>query len=285
MIATIRPLSAGSALRLWLTPPAGAKWWRVLRRSTGAITGPADPGAAVVVDQCTDETVLDFAGLVDGTAYTYQAFYWDGAAFTASATATGTPAASWGDGAVDVQVLLRERVELHMATEVARGNLLPPSGAIPVVTAPFSSIEEITFPTVSVTFATGEPSERGVGEEFPGEVQDPDTGEFTTAEGWLQRVTLQVAAVSLNSDERLALRRALLRAVQVNLPVFDEAGLVQIAFSQKDHEQFSENAAPLFYTSGTFTCLAPAFVTDRAGDIADVTISPTYTEPVIHGEA
>lgn len=283
MIATIRPLPAGSALRLWMTPPTGALWWRVLRKSTGEPSGPTDTDAVVVADKCTAESVLDTAGLVDGIDYTYRAFYWTGASFEASASAIGTPAASWGEDGTDTQVLVRERIELAMAVEVARGNLAPPSGAIPVITAPFSAIDGITFPCVSVYFASGEPAERALGELFPGPWQDPSTNDITDAEGWLQRVTLQVSGVSLNSDERLALRRALLRAIQVNLPVFDEAGLVQVSFAQKDSEQFQENAAPLFFTHGTFSCLAPAFVTDTAAPgVGSLSLSPTITEPAFN---
>lgn len=286
MINAIRPLSAGAALRLWLSPPAGALWWRVLRRSAGTITGPTDADAVVVADRTTEESILDFAGLVDGIEHAYQAFYWTGAAFVASDVATGTPESTWGDGGFDVQVLLRERIDMHMAEEVRRATLIPGSGRIPVVTAPFSSIEDITFPTVSVYFASGEPGERAIGEDFPGGALDPETGMGTESEGWLQRVSLQVSAVSLNSDERLALRRALLRAVQANLPVFDEAGFVQVSFSQKDSEQFSENNAPLFFSHGTFTCLAPAFVTSTtdAGP-SDLSVTLTIVEHAAHGQS
>lgn len=285
MINTIRPLPAGSALRLFLTPPTGAQWWRVLRRSAGAITGPDDAGAVVVADESTEESVLDFTGLVDGIEYTYQAFYWTGAAFEASATNTGTPDATYASGSPDPQTLLRERLELALAVEVKRGTLKPRSGAVPVITAPFSAPENITFPSVSVYFQSGEPGERVVGEIVFPDAYDAGGGIYTEHEGWLSRVTLQVTAVSLNSDERIALRRALERAIIANLPVFNEAGLVQVAFSQQDREQYAENNTPLYFAGGTFTCLAPAFVTGTADDIADVTINPTYSEVSLNGNA
>lgn len=278
MINTIRPLPAGSALRLFLTPPTGAQWWRVLRRSAGAITGPDDAGAVVVADKCTDETLLDFTGLVDGFEYSYQAFYWNGAAFDASAVKMAEPSATFQSGAPDVQMLVRERLELALAVEVKRGTLKPHAGSIPVLTAPFASIENITFPAVSVYFQSGEPGERAIGEIVFPDAYDAAAGAYTEHEGWLARVTLQITAVSLNSDERIALRQALTRAIAANLPVFDEAGMTLVVFSQQDREQFTENAASLYFAGGTFTCLAPIFVTGEADDIADVTINPIYSE-------
>lgn len=285
MINTIRPLPAGSALRLFLTPPVGAQWWRVLRRSSGTIAGPDDAGAVVVADQSTEESILDFAGLVDGIEHTYQAFYWNGAAFVPSATKIGEPAATYAAGGSDVQVLVRERLELALAVEVKRGALKPHAGSIPVLTAPFASPEHITFPAVSVYFSSGEQADRAIGELVFPDAQDATTGTYTEHEGWLDRVTLQVSAVSLNADERMALRQALKRAIQANLPVFNEVGMTLVTFSQQDREQFSENAAPLYFTTGTFTCLAPAFVTGTADEIADVTINPTYLEASLNGSA
>ncbi len=285
MISTIRPLPAGSALRLYLTPITGAQWWRVLRRSAGAITGPTDAGAVVVADGSTEESILDFAGLVDGIAYTYQASYWTGAAFVASAPVAAEPAATFASGSVDPQMLLRERLELALAVEVKRGTLKPHDGVIPVLTAPFASPEAVSFPAVSVYFQSGEPGERAIGELVFPDAYDAAAGIHTEHEGWLSRVTLQVSAASLNADERVALRRALARAIQANLPIFDEAGMTLVTFSQQDREQFSENAAPLYFTTGTFTCLAPAFVTGTAEDIADVTINPTYSEASLNGSA
>ena len=71
-------------LRVFLAPPAGAVAWRVLRKDTDTFTGPSDPDARTAFAGA-DRTFLDDTGLIDGTAVWYRAYYWDGAAWAASA--------------------------------------------------------------------------------------------------------------------------------------------------------------------------------------------------------
>ena len=80
------PLSAGNAVRVFITPPAGALWWRVLRRTADVFTGQDDAGAVVALADGTDNTALDIAALVNGTAYFYRAYFWDGTAWAAGET-------------------------------------------------------------------------------------------------------------------------------------------------------------------------------------------------------
>ncbi|MGI4940003.1 MAG: hypothetical protein ACRYHQ_05475, partial [Janthinobacterium lividum] len=166
MIQRIFPLSAGNALRLYLAPPVGATSWRVLRRNQDAFTGPDDAGAVVVVDASTDSTVLDCANLANGVPYFYQVFYLVAGAFVASTVAAGVPIATYEDGGPDLQELVRDRLKLGLAVEVARGVLLPQSGSIEVYTAPFGFADAMSLPCVSVHVDSTGPSERMIGEDL-----------------------------------------------------------------------------------------------------------------------
>ena len=269
MIQQIFPLSAGNALRLYLAPPVGATSWRVLRRTTDAFTGPDDAGAVVVVDASTDSTVLDWNGLVNGTAYFYCVYFLVAGAYVASEVGTATPIATYEDGGPDLQELLRDRLTLGLAVEVARGVLLPPSGAIAVYTAPFGFADAMSLPCLSVHVDSTGPSERMIGENLLPDFEDM-TGWHAT-EGWLATWRLAIVAVSLNGDERILLRKAIRRIIQANLPILSAYGVLMPDFQQTDAEaQGAEGDAPLYFSRGSFTCLAPAFVTDTVGTIADV---------------
>lgn len=276
MFAYVQPLPVGNAIRLLLTPPSGALYWRVLRRTADAFTGPDDAGAVQVVDECTENAVLDTLALVNGVAYFYRAYSWNGSAWTASETVTGTPAATYAGDTIDPQSIVRDRLQLGLAVEIARGALKPQSGKIPVLTAPAALQEAVTFPAVSVHLEDDSTSQRSLGEMLFSDEHQDGAGGWIETEGWLSRVTLNVVGVSLNSDERIALRQAIQRVITANLPVFDDHGLVQIEFSQRDIEQFSENNAPLYITSGVFTCMAPSYVQNTVGEITDAVSTLTY---------
>lgn len=284
MISLARPLSVGNAIRLWLTPPAAAQWWRVLRRSSGAISGPNDPNAAVVTDLSREESLLDSEGLENGTAYTYQAFYWTGSAFEASATVAVTPAATYSGDRPSAQEIVRERLDLGLRVEVARGTLKPASGSIPVVTAPHVLAEGITFPCVSVHFDTEDPEHRGIGEIVLADERNTD-GRWIEHDGWLASTRLSIVGVSLNGDERIALRKAIKRVILANLPVFAAAGMTLPTLRLRDTEGLGEDNATQYRVNGTFDFVEPAFVTDEAPAITDVTVSPLFEEPSLHGQA
>ena len=276
MITNTMAPSVGNALRLFITPPAGAVYWRVLRRTADAFVGATDAGAVVVADECTDNAVLDVTGLVNGTPYYYRDYAWNGLAWLdPGQSASATPSTSYTGETIDPQGIVRERVSLGMAAEVSAGRLKPTTGTIPVFTAPFAMAEHLTFPAVSVHMDATSPGARFIGEVLAPDDADLSSGIITETEGWLARMTLTVSGVSLNPDERIALRLALRRVVLANLPIFDHNGKVEIEFSQNDTEEFSENNAPLYFTRGTLTFLAPAFVQDTVAPIVSVTVAVT----------
>ena len=282
MISHVEALWAGNALRLYLTPPVGAVSWRVLRRTDPArFTGPEDQGAVRVADRHTGNVVLDDTGLENGFAYHYRVHYRDAAGnWIADAAGKGTPQASYGGDAIDPQAILIARLEAGLKVEVQRERLMPHSGEIPVVKAPFGMVENVTFPCVSVHVQSDQPAHRGIG-EILGPDEPIDGIGWVESEGWLARVVLNVVAVSLNPDERADLRAALTRIVLANLPIFAGRCLDQIEFSLSDVEDDGPKGsnAILFMAAGTFSCICPAFVTHEAGVDRDVEASVTVYHP------
>ena len=277
MISAIQAPASGNALRIFLAPPRGAFWWRLLRRTSDEFAGPDDPGAVVVVDRSRDDVVLDTTALVNGTPYVYRLYSSNQAGWTESDPVTGTPAATYEPGGPNPQQIVRDRVELGMAVEVAAGRLKPDGGKVYVITAPFVLSDNAKFPTVTVHNDSDDPGERVLGEMLSGDFEA--LGGIGESEGWLLRWSLTVLAVSLNPDERIALRESLRHVILANLPIFDDAGMVQIGFAQRDVEDTERYSAPLYMSYGTFTCLAPSFVSDVAPRIRDVQVAPVVVDP------
>jgi len=271
MSITLQPLMAGNALRIFVTRPAGTVISRILRRDADAFTGYDDAGA-LLVHSGMEHAVLDVSGLVNGATYFYRVYHFDGSTWTDGGVASAAPVASYDDGAVDALVLLRDRLAAGLAVEVAAGRLYHAKGKIPVRTAPPQDKDEV-LPIVTLQLSSDNPADRAIGEDLIGF----DDGEF---EGWLSDVRLELMGWSLNPDERNDLRRALKRIVLANLAVFDAAGLLQINFTQRDTEDFSTYAAPMYQTMGEFTCQAPSYVT--GGDyavIADIPVVAISINP------
>ena len=279
MIAMLQSLPIGNAVRVFLTlPSSNATAWMVLRRTDANFAGPDDPGAVRVYSPDPASVVLlDTAGLVNGTEYFYADYSLVEGDWVAGSIMAATPAATYGADCDDPQAFVRERLELGLAVEVARGTLKPQSGVIRVLTAPYMTDANVSFPVVSVHLANQAPAERAIGEELMADERQAD-GSWIGVEGWLSSVSLNIVAASLNLEERIALRKALQRIVLGNLQVFDARGLVRITFSQRDDEQFREDNTPVFMSVGSFECTAPYFVSNPAPAIADVTVQATSIE-------
>lgn len=270
MIHAIQPLPIGTALRLFLSPPAGASRWKILRKGADSFSGP-DDAAAILVHEGDSKVVLDARFLRNGIAAFYRPYYWIGGAWQPGATTSGTPAAIYEDASTDVQSIVRQRLEDGLAEEVRRGTLKNELGYVQVFSAPPQVSDDLRFPLVTVELASEQPAVRGIGEGVIPDAFDPDAFEWADAEGWLSSVSLQVIGWSLNPDERIALRNALRRLVIGNLPVFDDAGMVQIEFSSQDVDLINgEFAAPLYQCLCTFSCMAPAIVRSSVDAIRDV---------------
>lgn len=274
MIEMLEPLSVGNAVRVVLSPPAGSLYWNVLRNTTGVFPSATDPNSTLVF-QGSDAAPVDTTGLVNGTKYYYNAFYWNGTTWTADTASSCTPNATYQDSSTDVLSVVRDRIDAGLQVEVARGTLVPQSGAIQVLTAP-PVFQDTRWPVVTVHLLSEAPVVRGLGELVETDSFDTTAHLWDESEGWMARVQLAVIGWSQNPDERIALRQALRRLIVANLPVFDANGMLEIEFSQQDVDAISgEYPAPVYQSAGTFTCLAPVIVGDQVDAITDVQVTGT----------
>jgi hypothetical protein len=279
MISFLLPLPVGNAVQITVDQiPPGTVHWRLLRNLTGIFPAYNDPNSVVVVDcEIGDpQQVTDYgAGLDNGTLVYYLPWYYDGTNWTADTggAQSCTPATSYVDESIDAQTIVIERVTLGIAAEVARQGLTPADGGpIDVLSAPPVYGEETRWPVISVHLDTESPLNRALGESIGNDVLDTFTGLYDDHEGWQAKTQLSVIGWSINSNERIALRKAIRRVILANLGVFNAAGLLQIEFSQSDTEDFEHYNAPIYETVGTFTCITPLAVNAPAVPVTDVEV-------------
>lgn len=279
MINLLQVLPVGNAIRVFVSPPPGTVRWRVLRRTADAFTGFDDAGALLVYQgESVEVAALDFEGLINGTLYWYKPYYWDGTAWTEAPAESTTPQSSFESGGVDVLSFVRDRISLGLKAEIARSRLTADrTGKIHCLNAP-PQFDDSPWPVVTIHLDQDMPSERGLGEDLNDD-QEVDAG-WNVTEGWISRVDLTIVGWSLNPDQRIALRLALKRIIQANLPVFDAAGLAKIEFQQRDVDAVSgEYPAPVYQSMNSFSCLVPSYVTETVGAIEDIeTIAHIFGE-------
>lgn len=260
MISMVHSLRAGNAIRLYLDPPDGAKYWRVLKKGSDSFTG-FDDAAALVVYEGDEKVVVDADkdSLPNEIMVFYRPFYrMADDSWQVGPTATGTPAATYEDASTDFMSFIRERLEAGLFEEVKRNNFQTDLGYIQVYTAPPSLEQGLRFPLVTITVEDESPAERAIGEDVSGDDFDAVGAEWFDTEGWLANVRLSITGWSLNSDERVELRKALRRIVIANLPILSSKGFEQIDLSMQDVDAVSgEFDSPLFQVTATLSCVAP----------------------------
>lgn len=273
MISAIRPMFVGNALQLFFQPPGGSEYWRVLRNTADAFAGPDDP-AVLRVYEGDDRMIVDTTSLLNGIAYYYRAYYWNGSSWTESLTNYGTPAATYEDAATDVLTFLHQRLFEGLKVETTRGNLVNDLGYVQVYTSAPQVTNDLRFPLVTLHLEDEQPAERGIGEDITGDLHYDDDDTWEESEGWLARVAINVMGWSTNGDERIELRKALRRVVQANLGVFASQGICEVSWSSQDVDALNgEYVTPLYQVLGSFTCLAPTRVAARIGSVADITVT------------
>lgn len=281
MIEQIEPLAVGNAVQIAVQPPETALRWRVLRNTTGVFPAFDDPASILIRDVSSTEPgqFIDYSNLVNGTLYYYQAFYWDGSAWSTDAPVGVTPATTYQDDSVDPLSIMVARMQAGINAEVARNALKPTDGKIAVLSAP-PVFEDTRFPVVSVHLQSEAPMNRALGEEIANDTFDNQSGLFDDHEGWVAKTQLQIVGWSLNADERIELRKAIRRIILANLAVFEEAVMMQIEFSQQDVEDFTTYSASVYETVGTFSCMTPLSVNVQRDTVADVvsTVTPIQVE-------
>lgn len=268
----INPVPAGNALRVFITPPAGAMYWRVLKMGSDAFTGPDDLDFAVVAYEGDDKVFVDCEGLINEHMMFYRPYYrMSDDTWQAGATANGTPKANFEDQFTDVMSFVRDRLEAGLLVEVQRENLVADLGHIQVFTAPPALEQNLRFPLVTISLDSEAPAERGIGEDISGGDYDAIGAEWFEAEGWLADVQLSIVGWSLNSDERIELRKAIRRIILANLAVFDSKGLSQVSLSMNDVDALNgEYNANIYQVMANFSCVAPIRVGAGYGSIQDI---------------
>ena len=131
-IQTVTPLPIGNAVRIGWEVPDGALKTRLLRKTAASFSGPTD---GVVVYEGPLSSAVD-ADVLNGNAYWYVAYFWDGSSWSGSTPADATPAATYVDESVDPLTIVRDRLTAGLKVEVSRGVLRHETGAVPVLTAP-----------------------------------------------------------------------------------------------------------------------------------------------------
>lgn len=277
------PLPVGNAVKVLMAPDDGAIQWRLMRNTTGVFAGITDPLSIPVYTGDQSQYVVDVKALTNGVTYSYCLFSTlDGVNWDASEVFTGVPQAIYGDQSVDALTVVRDRMAAGMAVEVSRGTLTPVTKQIPVLNAP-PAFDDVRWPMVSVHVTSDGPAERGIGEMIGSDDWDAGSGMWKEGEGWMANTVLAIAGWSKNADERIALRKAMRRLIIANLPVFDGLGMLRIDINQSDQDYVSgEYPAPVFSTVCSFSCLAPAYVTDEVGVVTEITVDgeavfPTQT--------
>ena len=261
-------LSIGNAIRIHLTPAAGVKRWRVLRNATGIFSGYNDATASLIHDGI-DRVILDTQALVNGQAYHYGMFVFNGLIWAADGVVATTPSASFVQAGADVLNIVRDRIEAGLQVIVDRSEVHHENGNIQVLTAP-PLFEDTVWPVVTCHVQTDASADRGVGEMIGADYISPMTDLWESHSGVFSRTQLLIVAWCLNPDARNALRRAVKGILIGNLPVFDAEGMLQIDISQTDTEDFQSFGAPVYQTMTTLTCLSAATIITTATPIIRV---------------
>lgn len=253
----------GNAIALSVYAAGGLDAWRLLRKTTDTFVDEADPQAILVADGGDLDgyyPVVDYCDLVNDQDYFYQHFIKVGGEWSASGDSVlAVPHYNAEPlfASPDFAGLLRERLALGLAAEVAAGRLRHESGAVPVLAAN-PIIDSVRLPVVTVILTDRRAEVRGIGEILIPDVGDVDF--VTTSEGWLDRSVLQIIVWALNHDDRLRLRDALQRVLMLNLPIIDAAGYYTPDISEADSSDFESYSAPVYQSVFTFSCLHAALV-------------------------
>jgi hypothetical protein len=270
MITYIASLAAGNAIQVFLDLPEDTTRVRVLRKRADTIAAADDAGANVVFDGL-DVQFIDTALLVNGTQYFYRPFYLIGDAWVPAPSRAITPTAGFADLAADVLDVVQQRLDAGLAVFVAKGQILSPQNHIPVLLAT-PEFENCSFPFVSVHMQGDGQSDRFIGESLGADalMGIGDDLEVASTEGWLSRYQILVIAWCTNGDVRNLLRKALKAVVIANLPIFEAAGMSLIEPNFSDIDDMNTYSAPMYQTTCTITCIAPAAVETRAPVVTDV---------------
>lgn len=272
----LQPLHVGNAIRLFLQPPAGAEYWRILKMGYNGFDDPDYLDFSVEVYEGEELVVVDSKNLINENKVFYRPYYMmSDNTWQAGGVVNSTPTCSYEDYSTDVLSFVRQRLEEGLLVEIQRETLINDLGYIQVFTAPPSLEQNLRFPLVTITLEDESPNTRGLGDDISGDEYSHLEDDWFESSGWIADVRLSIVGWSLNSDERITLRKAIRRIIIGNLPVFAAEGMDMIHFSMSDVDALNgEYNANIYQVMGTFTCIAPV----RAGGSV-APIGQTSTNP------
>lgn len=263
---------AGAAVKLCITPPDGAAYWRVLRREGADVTGPEDPDATVVAAQTSETVILDWQDITNGTAYNYAVFYSVAGSWSDPDNETVTPEAAYTCDEIEPVAMITARMKAGVAAEIASGRFQTPAGKVNVHSNPLMLEGKVTFPCIGVHLDSSEPEEFGIGDVLGPDTDNGD-GTMTRWEGAVWRYRLSAVGISLNPDERLRLRAIIGHTLQQNHEIFELMGLQDLTFSQSDHEDMEGSNAPFFITTAAISCQVVHWTARTLPKVASFTIN------------
>lgn len=271
---SLQSLGCGNAIRIIVESTAGESRWRVLRKESNDFSGANDPAAFLVHDGA-ERFLTDARLLVNGVTYFYAIFGRIADSWSLPVVRSIAPVATFDDASVDVQELVRERLDLTLNSMIARGKLPLTKPTLSVMSIPFYT-QGGEFPVVTVLFGGSSPVVRSLGDVVGSDVFID--GGITELQGWLSSVSVEVTAWSLNAEERNILRKAIEAAVASNLHVFDDLGLQMFEVqSVQDSEDTQSMNAPVYQTTLRLGCTAVTATTDEFGIIATVEVGGVST--------
>jgi hypothetical protein len=261
MLLQVASLPVGNAVKIVHRMPRGANSVRVLRSDQPSFVDAFDPTATLIYEGDCDSLVD--ASALNGVTYHYMLFYLIGVTWTATPVYSVTVASTYEDHTVDFQTLVLDRIRAGLAVELERGVLSHDDSEIPTLSgAPV--YEDTRFPIVTVTLQSEASSLRALGEQI--DYDDPEQEH----EGWIARSAISIVGWSQNPDQRIALRKAIRRVVVANLPIFADAGINEIEFSQNDIDELSAYPAPIYQVAGSLSGLLPVIVRNQAPIVRSV---------------
>lgn len=298
-IALLQSLPIGGAVDVSVNIETDIAWLRLLRktgdRATVVFSGSTDTSATRVIDCKTPPrdhyyllpSIVDYTGISNSVTYSYCAFgYSTATSAWSESTVIDVAVAPTADleGADPLDFLV-SRIAAGLATEVTTGRLKPTTGRILVHTAP-PLTANAPMPIVTVHLDVDRSAERYISERIGQEItinpEDPgapdeDEMYWEDGEGWISQWTCTITGWSLNPDERNTLRKSLKRILMGNLPIFEQAGMIQVDLSIRDTEEMEQYNVPMFMTVHTLNCLAPAHLTGHYSAIDSVEVADPVT--------
>lgn len=248
----VAPQAAGNAVSVIFDAELLDRPVRVLRRLDDAFAGPDDPGAVRVYDgELAVASLVDVADLENGVTYFYKVYVTDelGDWLDNDGEPVSATAVAWYlDGSVDARAIIRDRLQVGLVQEVARGLLKLKRRVAPDVLLGPPVYEDSLFPVFSVHLNNDADAEHGLDEDIGG------IGEIR-AKGYRARWSGQVVAWSQNPDERHALYIAMKRILIANLPIFEALELRNVSLSFTDQDFISGEYPATVYCS---TCAIQA---------------------------